>query len=96
MTCVFVTCIASAVFVSASNSSALITAYFPRVKRYDKARLCRDVDFPYHPLKKGEEVQIIDFDKPENSALVTSHQYGQALDLPIDALEICEGSLKSR
>ena len=69
---------------------------FHGFKRYDKVNLLCDVDFPYHSLKKGEEVQIIDFDKPENTALVTSHQYGQALDLPIDALEICDEFLKSR
>ena len=60
---------------------------FHGFKRYDKVNLLCDVDFPYHPLKKGEEVQIIDFDKPENVALVTSHRYSEALDVPIDALQ---------
>ena len=60
---------------------------FHGFKRYDKVNLLCDVDFPYHSLKKGEEVQIIDFDKPENVALVTSHRYSEALDVPIDALQ---------
>ena len=59
---------------------------FHGFKRYDKARLRSDVDFPYHRLKKGEEVKIINFDKPENSALVTVQRYREALDVPIDAL----------
>ena len=60
---------------------------FHGFNRYDKVNLLCDVDFPYHSLKKGEEVQIIDFDKPENCAIVTIYRYREALDVPIDVLQ---------
>ena len=60
---------------------------FHGFKRYDKVKLRHDVNFRFHHLKKGEEVQIIDFDKPENCAIVTIYRYREALDVPIDVLQ---------
>ena len=60
---------------------------FHGFKLYDKVRLKKDIIFRFHDLTKGEEAQIIGFNKPENGALVTVYRYHGSLDVPIDALQ---------
>ena len=52
----------------------------------DKVRLRRDINFSYHYLEKGEVVQVIDFEESDQTALVTTPRYREAIDVPIDAL----------
>ena len=59
---------------------------FHGFKLYDKVRLKKDINFRFHDLTKGEEAQIIGFNKPENDVLVTVNRYRESLDVPIDAL----------
>ena len=68
------------------------------LKLYDKVRLRRDVKDRFYPLEKGEVVQIIGFDIPENSAIVTCDRYefNRSFDVPIDALEKCESVKQGR
>ena len=60
---------------------------FHGFKLYDTVRLKKDINFRFHDLTKGEEAQIIGFNKPENGALVTVNRYHESLDVPIDVLQ---------
>ena len=60
---------------------------FHGFKLYDTVRLKKDIIFRFHDLTNGEEAQIIGFNAPDNTALVTVYQYHESLDVPIDVLQ---------
>ena len=60
---------------------------FKGFKIFEKVILCRDVDFEFYYLKISEVVKIVNFLKPENTAIVTTDRYGVAFDVPIDTLQ---------
>ena len=67
---------------------------FNEFRRLDKLKLNRDVNFPYHQVKKGEHALIIGFVTPDNRAIVTVHCYREARDVPIAALHKKKGDFK--